>query len=201
MMTEQEFLDLVQLRKEGRHLEFKQSTPWRDAEFKAKLVKSILAFSNVRDGGAIVIGVTELDDGVFDLTGMEEAHEDTYDEDTIKSVVAEYADPYAVVHLDSATHRDLTFLVLTISEFDRIPVICKRDGTANLQSGRIYTRPYGIPQSIAVPTQTELREILDMATEKGIREFATRLHGLDLFQPREPSPSDDDKFDAQLQDL
>ncbi len=55
-MDKDQFIELTQLAKEVRNLEFKRSTPWDSSEFKAKIVKSILAFSNVRDGGAIVEG-------------------------------------------------------------------------------------------------------------------------------------------------
>ena len=47
---------------EERNVEYKQSTPWGEGEFKFKITKTIMGLSNVRDGGNILIGIKELDD-------------------------------------------------------------------------------------------------------------------------------------------
>lgn len=169
-MNIENFESIVELGRERRNIEFKSSNPWTDPEFKAKLVKSVLAFTNVRDGGWIIIGVSQNGDS-FSFDGMKEEDIATYGEETMASVFAEYADPFVRVNLDTIEYEEKTFLVITVKEFVSIPVICKRDGTANLRRGAIYTRTHRIPESAEVPSQTEMREILDMATEKKIREY------------------------------
>ena len=173
-MDKNRFLELTQLGKEGRNLEFKRSTPWETPEFKAKIAKSVLAFSNVRDGGAIVIGVDQQGDGAFQFAGVSPEHLATYTEDELSSYVSEFAHPYAKLTLERAEVDGKVFLIILIHEFDEIPVICKRDGPSNLRKGAIYTRPYRMPENSEVPTQTELREILDIAVEKGIRKYFER---------------------------
>lgn len=200
-MEKEKFIDLTQLAKERRNLEFKRSTPWGSSDFKAKIVKSILAFSNVRDGGAIVIGVERQADQTYTFKGISQEHLSTYSEDHISSIVAEYADPYAKFILEKAEVDGNTYLIILVSEFDEIPVICKRDGASNLRKGAIYTRTYRIPESAEVPSQTELREILEMAIDKGIRKYLERQARLGVSLSSPTIVSDDEKFTAQRGDL
>lgn len=198
-MNEAEFGELIQLRKEGRSLEFKGPNPWKATEFKAKIAKSILAFTNVRDGGRIIIGAHENDDDTYEFSGMMEEDLDTWNYDEVASFVSEYADPFVEFTLDRPVYRKKTFVVVTVAEFNEIPVICKRDGLANLRRGAIYTRTYRMPESAEVPTQTELREILDLAMEKRLRRFlrtASRAGLVSSF-----GQSDAEKFDEQLEDF
>lgn len=179
-------------------MEFKKSVPWGRGEFKFRIVRSVLAFSNVRDGGAIIIGVKEIDDG-FELTGIKKHHLDSYDEDEIRAKVATYADPYArcrlEVHRDDADNQ---YAVIDIEQFDTVPVICAQDGPCNLYEGVIYTRTRRIPESAPVPSQTEMREILDMATEAQLRRHYERQQRIGA---RPSGPSDAERFAEELRNL
>ena len=201
MMDKNRFIELTQLAREGRNLEFKRSAPWDSPEFRAKIVKSILAFSNVRDGGAIVIGVERQTDQTYRFVGVEPGHLTQYSDDHIASVVAEFADPYAKFSLEVAEFDNKTFIVILVDQFDGIPVICKRDGLANLRKGAIYTRTHRIPESAEVPSQTELREILDMAVDKELRKYLERQTRVGIHLGLPSSVSDDEKFAAQRGDL
>lgn len=200
-MTTEEFIELTQAAKEGRNLEFKRSTPWVESEFKAKIVKSILAFSNVRDGGAIVIGIERQPDSSYKFAGMLPEHLETWDEDQIASIVSNYADPYARFSMDTAPYNGKDFIVIRISPFDEIPVICKNDGHNNLRRGAIYTRTYRIPESSGVPSQTELREILEMATDIGVKKYIQRADRIGIKLVITKEILDDDKFESQKGDL
>jgi len=194
-MDKSEFQGLIQMG-EGRSLEFKRSTPWADREFKAKIAKSILAFSNVRDGGRIVVGIEQKADGGFHPAGMKIEHLDTWSYDDVASYVSEFADPFVEFSLENIDIDSKTFLLITISEFRELPVICKKDGNSRLRKGAIYTRTYRMPESAEVPSQTELREILDIATEKRIRLFHGMVFRVGLTTPI--GQSDSDRFNKQL---
>lgn len=198
-MTEVEFQEIIQLGKEGRSLEFKRSTPWEDTEFKAKIAKSILAFSNVRDGGRLIIGVNQLNDDSFDFLGMDNADLQSWSYDDVSSFVSKYADPFVDFTLERVSLDEKTFIVITVSEFTELPVICKRDGASKLRRGAIYIRTYRMPETAEVPTQTELREILDLAIEKRLRGFLRTAAHAGLSYTTEPS--DREKFDQQLEDF
>ncbi len=50
----QELVALIELRREDRSLEYKESHPWE--ELKNKIAKTTLGMSNIRDGGTIIVG-------------------------------------------------------------------------------------------------------------------------------------------------
>ena len=200
-MDEKNFLEIIQVGKEGRNLEFKRSMPWETAEFKARITKSVLAFSNVRDGGHIIIGVEQQEGGIFSFNGMEEAHISTYIEDEVVSVISEYADPYVRLQIDKVVSKDNKYIVITVFEFDEMPVLCKRDGLCKLRKGAIYTRTHRMAESAEVPSQTELREILDMATEKNIRKYWETQARVGLVIQQQPRIDDAEKFKSQRSDL
>ncbi|MDP8206531.1 MAG: ATP-binding protein [Candidatus Electryonea clarkiae] len=198
-MTDGEFLELVHIGKETRALEFKRSTPWKDSVFKAKIVKTMLAISNIRDGGNIVIGVEQNDDDSFSFTGMTETDLDQWKYDDISSHVSEFADPFVKFSMDRIIYDEKTFIVLTIFEFIEIPVLCKRDGESNLRRGAIYTRTHRLPESAEIPSQTELREILELAIEKRLRSFVRTASHAGI--PLSKEQSDAERFDEQLGDF
>lgn len=65
------FLQLMEVGREERNLEYKQSTLW-SREFGARLTKSILAMSNIRDGGHIIIGMKRHPDDTYIPEGMQQ---------------------------------------------------------------------------------------------------------------------------------
>jgi predicted HTH transcriptional regulator len=202
-MNKDQFLEIVATGREGRNLEFKRSMPWDTTEWKTKLVKSVLAFSNVRDGGRIIIGVEERDGGEFQFTGMTDEHFATYNQDDVDSEVAKYADPYARLSVNKVPVDERKFVVLEIEEFGEMPVICKRNGASNLRTGAIYTRPYGKAETVEVPSQTELREILELATDMAARKLIATMQRIGVVNVPQtpPAPNVDDQYNHQLLDL
>lgn len=197
-MNEADFRQILARGQEGRHVEFKKSVSWDRGDFKWKIVKTVLAFSNVRDGGAIIIGVEETADG-FRFTGITDEHRATYDEDDIREKVATRADPYATCRLEDHTDEaGNQYAVIDVDQFDELPVICKRDGPCNLFEGAIYTRSYRMPESVPVPSQTEMRRILDMAVEEQLRRHYQRQERVGAGQDRLTAA---EKFAAEMDDV
>jgi predicted HTH transcriptional regulator len=173
-MTNDDFREMLSVLREGRNKEFKSTMPWDNKEIKCKIVKSILAFSNVRDGGYLIIGVEQLPDGTFNPNGMTDSDYQTYNEDDLCAFVAEYADPFVQIELHPMVIDDKRFIAIKVQEFSEIPVICKKDGPSNLVRGQVYTRTYRMPETAVIPTQSEMRELLDLAVEKQVRNFFQR---------------------------
>lgn len=63
---------------EARGLEFKESVNWGEIDERLHLIRTFMAMSNLRDGGAVVIGVRENNDGTYRPEGMEERHYDSF---------------------------------------------------------------------------------------------------------------------------
>lgn len=185
---------------EFRNLDFKASHEL-DKNAKIELTKDLLAFSNIPDGGRIIVGVKEnkkdLDGKRFELTGIEPEHLVTWTHDNLADTARNYADPFVEFEFETVPVDEGVCIVIKIREFEEIPVICKQRFGDTLRSGAIYTRTCGKRESAEARSQTEIREILNMATEKNIRKFIGTTMKVGL--PLTLGPTDSDIFDKQLE--
>lgn len=189
-----ELLEYVCHGREERNLEYKESLNWGDAKHQAKVVKCVLGMSNIRNGGVLVIGVN--DGGT--ATGLTEAQCRGFTQDAVSAVVNEYAAPYAEIAVSIGHNGHDTgrhFVVIQVKEFDDLPVLCRRDWH-DLKQGAIYTRGRQVHATAEVRTEAEMREILDMAVDKGVRTFLRRAQsaGLESFSTNSYSQL----FESQL---
>jgi hypothetical protein len=200
MAIDDELLDLILHGREERNLEYKQSAAWQ-AEMKAKLCKSIMAMANLRDGGAIVIGVERQADDSYNPVGMDANDAKTFTHDIVVEYANEFAAPFVEITLDNRVleHRDWSqqrmFVVIKVSEFTDMPVVCRKNGAAGLRRGAFFTRGRRKHETVEVSNEPELREILDLALEKRIRR-------MQAFGPGPPSgaqhPGDAELFAKQM---
>jgi len=187
-------IDLIRLGREGRVLEYKGSSPFDN--IRHKIIRTALAMANCRDGGTIVVGVQEQSPGVFVPEGLTQADLETYDPDRIQEAINRHADPYVHVEAHRVENDGRNFVAIVIYEFDEVPVVCKKDGT-ELRHGAVYTRSYRIPETCEVRSQTEMREILELAVDKGVRGFIRRMTAAGA--KLESVESDARKFEKQLE--
>lgn len=198
-MENEELLQYVLHGREERNIEYKCPISWQDIEVKSKIVKTVLAMSNIRDGGVTVIGV-EQDGEKFNAVGLDSQLLSTYKQDEISAYINEFADPFVELKVSQVTYDDKIFVVIQIMEFAELPIICKKDGKNNLRRGAIYTRPRRKIESAEVPSQVEMRGILDIASEKAIRAFKRKLLMSGVIV-EEPEVESKQKFEDQLEGL
>lgn len=194
----QRWLSLIKLGREERFLEYKQSRPWGD--LKDKITKTALGMANTRDGGTIIIGVSQKGQN-FQITGMVHSHIKTYDSDEVQAYINTFADPYIRIEQHVLEEGSQCFLAIAVHEFDELPVICKQDCGAVLRQGAVYARSYRMPETCEVRTQTEMREIIDMATEKALRRLISRLKSTGVSLKELGGGDDSGQFDEQLEGL
>jgi predicted HTH transcriptional regulator len=187
--------NLVGLGREDRYLEFKESRPWND--LKPKLCRTTMAMANIRDGGTIVVGVGQRS-GSLVAQGVTPADLATYDEDDVLAFVNRYAEPYVRLEVHKFGYEKATLVGIVVREFDEVPVVCRRSYENVLRQGAIYTRSYRIAETCEVQTQTEMREIIEMATDKGIRNFLARSRGAGLRLDEVAARTDAERFREQL---
>src|SRR5919106_5240981 len=84
---------------ETRSIKIKTSMSWNDIATKFKITKSIMALSNIRDGGRIILGVNQCQNGVFDPKGMTLNDFDSFDQDDLQDHIGKYIVHYAKVRL------------------------------------------------------------------------------------------------------
>jgi predicted HTH transcriptional regulator len=205
-MTDEEFLELLAAG-ERPGVEFKNPRGRQDRSF-VEVVRAILGMANRRNGGLVVIGVDDNGAGIG-LTQQQLVSWTRADE--VRQAVAPYADPYVYLDVESKTVeggalQGRSFAILHVQEFEEVPVLCARAGRdANgndvLQSGACYVRPSHMPATTNVAEQSQLRELLDLAIEKGVRKFLRRAQAAGLAIEAAVPQTDDQLFDAQRRRL
>jgi predicted HTH transcriptional regulator len=207
----QDFATLLARGYEVRAVEFKGPGPRTDPNLRAKVIRAALGMANLRDVGRVVIGVAEIDDGRLRAVGLCEADLATWQYDDVASEIAEYADPYLQFDLERLEYNGAWYVILHVYEFEELPILCRRDLSVKvngkdrpiLRRGALYVRSRHKPETAEVRTQEEMREILEMAIDKGVRRFMERAHNAGLSsQLFTPAPlSDAARFEQQGQDL
>lgn len=146
-------------------LDVKAASSWN----ALSLSKDIIAMSNVRDGGYIVIGV---EDRTFKRQGITADQKTTYDIDTMRDQMAKYADPKVVFTVEFPKDQDgLEYAVIRVLPFDEVPVICAA-GSGDLRKGVLYYRNTNAKvESAAVSNANDMRDIITTATQRMMRRL------------------------------
>ena len=155
-------------------IEFKESASWDTLRWK--IVKTALAMGNLRDGGILVVGVSQRA-GQAPLTGINEADLETYKPDDIADKFASFISPSIEFTLAQSPYRDKDYLAFEFQEFRELPLVCKRNGPEGegLAAGVVYVRPReGRPRSTKVTDAAQMRELLDLAADKAARRIIER---------------------------
>ena len=201
-MTNQEFAQILALGRETSGIEFKGPGPLSDGRLVAQVVKAVLAMANRRDGGRVIIGVEDNSSTLVPL-GIRDVDLLTWTYDDVADQVARYADPSVSFELEVKEYNGGSYIILEVAEFTDIPVLCKRAYGNVLRDGACYVRTRRKPETTEIPTQADMRDLLDLAIEKGVRrslEWAQRV-GLFIPQAISPPATDQERFDEQLGEL
>jgi len=167
----------------------------------AKITRACMSMANRRDGGVVVVGVGEASKGELLLEGLKPAELATWRHDDLADTLSEYADPGLSFESQFLEYEGKTYLVIEVREFPDVPALCKRDYQDVLRKGACYVRTRRKPESVEIPTQEGMRDLLDLGIEKGVRRFLTQAHLAGHSLSGAPPPSDEDQFDSELSDL
>jgi predicted HTH transcriptional regulator len=184
-MTDEELAQLIAQGHETGGVEFKSSGDLGDARYQAKIVRAILGLANRRDGGVLVIGVCEREGKRLEIEGVGAEHLEGWNFDRLAGIVSGYADPSVEMMLDTRRVDGKTCLAISVREFAEIPVLCKKryaerqagSGKDNrevelLRAGACYVRSSRKPETTEVGSQEDMRALINLATEKGVRRWA-----------------------------
>ena len=201
-MTDEEFAQIMKLRHELGGVEFKGPGPVSNGRLAAQVVKAILGMSNRRDGGKVIIGVED-NQSALNPVGLSESDLAGWNYDAVADQVARYADPGATFTLEINEYDRNGYIVLMVEEFSDIPVLCKRSYDNVLRDGACYVRTRRKPETSEIPTQADMRDLLDLAIDKGVSKFLNRAQRVGLsFPSTVASPvTDQERFDEQLRDV
>jgi hypothetical protein len=68
----------------------------------------------------------------------------------------------------AALSNGVTVAVIQVFEFADLPHLCSKDYPQVLREGALYVRPRKVPETSELASSVEMREILDLATEKAL---------------------------------
>lgn len=131
--------ELVRLGNENRNLDYKGAFSWEKAgnDDKCEITKDILAFSNTRDGGVILIGVNDKT-GV--LEGLTEEQYSSFDQTKFNSFVQKYTDPRHTSNVHRILIDGIRVVVIDIPEFADVPILCARDANSSVNQSKLILR-------------------------------------------------------------
>lgn len=205
-VIDKDFIEIMGLNHELNGVEFKSPGPVSNRRLVAQVIRAILGMSNRRDGGTIIIGVED-NQSVLNPVGLTPSDLGGWTYDALADRAANYADPSVSFTLERHEYAGNSYVVLEVAEFSDIPVLCKRDYADQhgevLRAGACYVRPRRKPETTEIPTQADMRDLLDLAVEKGVTKFLERARrvGLSVSPAIETSESDQERFEEQLGDL
>ena len=122
-----ELIRFIEAAGENINVDAKAAMEWDGQEHSASLAKDILAFANSRDGGVIVIGKAEKDDGQFELTGVTPEQAATFETTKVATWVNNHCDPSVHLSCNTVAHEAKLFVVITVREFDDVPIMCTKN--------------------------------------------------------------------------
>lgn len=190
---------MLSLGYELRGVELKGPGLRTDSHLFAKVTRAALSMGNLRDGGHVIIGIDDVDPKKMlpGLTPPELASWLAFDD--VARKMAEYADPplgfdIAPVTLSSTA----TVAVLQVHEFADIPHLCSKAFDPVLRKGALYVRPRKVPETSEIASSVEMREIIQLATQKALRAYVETAEraGISLGTGAQGAggPSDEEQF-------
>ena len=201
-LTDEEFAQVMILAHELGGVEFKGPGPLSNGRLTAQVVRAMLGMANRRDGGIVIVGVSEQEDSL-DPVGLSGDDLGTWGYDDLADQVARYADPGIAFELEVKEYNHNQFVVVQVEEFGDIPVLCKKAYDNVLRDGACYVRTRRKPETSEIPTQADMRDLLDLAVEKRLRQELERARRVGLFSPATLAspPNDQERFESQMGDF
>lgn len=159
--------ELIQLGNENLNLDFKGAFSWETAssDQKCEIAKDVLAFSNARDGGVILIGVN---DKTGALEGLTEEQAASFDQTKFNDFVQKYTTPRHTVSVHRLAIDERRVVVIDIPEFAEVPILCARDANSSVNSNKLILRRAGVYKR----TERATSELIEDAD--GMRELLNR---------------------------
>ncbi|QYK51888.1 MAG: ATP-binding protein [Anaerolineales bacterium] len=180
---------------ERRSFEAKSAGSLTQKEFAVKVCRACMAMANNRDGGYVAVGVRELEDKTLEVEGLSNEQAVSWlDSDSVSDTFAAYSDPPFQFEIDQVIIEGKIVVVISVYEFFDIPIVCKRSFSEKLQEGALYVRSRRKPESIAVSTLTDMRDLLQLATEKSIKHLLATFKNAGLPLPDSSEIAKQDRF-------
>ena len=192
---------------ESDSIDAKGPTCWDGGMESAKLAKDIAAFANSRDGGVIVVGKEEPSPGQFVLKGLTPQQADSFDSTKVAAWINNRFSPPIRLVCHRQEHDGRAFIVITVAEFDDVPVMCIKSyqdpqnaKTILLRERTIYVRTANA-ESAPLGCVEEVRSLIGLAVRKKGDELLSTLNAMLKGRSLVEAPSDNQHFDREISEV
>jgi hypothetical protein len=156
------------------------------------------------DGGFLVIGANEKDNGGFDLVGVDDDQAATWETTRLGNKVRVYAEPPVSLRVRVVECQASRYIVITVDGFQRVPHICKKEYHTK-ESGRILSAPTFYIRTVTcesrpVQSADELNELIVRAVETRQDQMLTAIRSALLGSSTPTQEGDRAAFDRQIAD-
>lgn len=200
-LLDEQIAQLLEAGYELRNIEHKPPFGWNGEKSQwamEKVIRAILAMTNTRYGGQIIIGIEVSDDRSINLKGVTDEQLKSFDDfDGVKGIVDGYSFINTDFDISWGVHESKKYVVITVQEFSEIPAICRKNGDSRgvLTVYDIYARSKKAPYGSIKATDAELREIIHMAVDKEKSNLKSRGW------TNKSTISPEDFYNKQIKDL
>ncbi|QDT24415.1 helix-turn-helix domain-containing protein [Gimesia chilikensis] len=201
--TPDELKRLIETSGESDNIDFKGPMTWDKSTQSAKLAKVIVSFANSRDGGAIVIGRSEVN-GQFEITGLTEDEAISFETTRVASWINSRFSPPVRLVCSSIEYECKRLEVISVAQFEDIPIICTKpllDPTDSrkelLKQGTIYVRNQNA-ESAPLKTVEEFRTLIGLATSRQGDQMLSMFDSILKGKPILPVENHQERYEAEL---
>jgi len=184
-------LGAIRSRFEARDVDYAESQPFD--VLKWKIIEGAMAMANLRDGGFLIVGVSQRSVHP-ELQGISDEDLRTFDPDDVIEAINKYAKPPVEAAVYTIEEGAKKFLVIDIAPFDRTPVMCSKtapgDSGRKFKSGNIFARSPERVSTTRVAEYSLMAEIIEIAAEKRAADIISTAQRIGLRMPS----SDRDSF-------
>lgn len=177
-------------------------TSW-DGSARAAIAEDIVGMTNIRDGGLIVIGVSEGSDGNLCIDGLGPEQAKSFDPTKVIDFVASCFQPLVKLRVERPVVDGKQLVALRVEEFDQTPVICVKDGPVKdertgkrqFYEGNVIVRSPAA-KTVVIRTAEDMHALIRLAVTKTsnrlLEDMRRLLEGRGESQPISTQPYERD---------
>ena len=205
--SSEELIRFIEAAGESANIDAKGPMEWDGGEASAGLTKDILALANCRDGGVIVVGKEEIQPGKFVLTGLSEPQAASFETTKVATWVNNHCSPPVNLVCYRQDHEGQPFVVIAVSEFHDVPVICTKDFILPakpqkflLRKGTVYVRTANA-ESAPLSSVEEMRQLIGLATTKRADQMLAMFQAMMKGRPLLAEKPHEELFEAEREEV
>ena len=162
-MTREEFERKIEAQGETTTLDYKANMGWDVKSF----AKDIIAMSNHRDPGYIIIGVKEVGN-TFTREGVSDDNLKSYKIDVMKDQLMSCADPAVDIQVFVFNDSEKkNYVVIKVAPFKEVPIISRKEYPGELKANTLYYRNTNKRvESAPISNSNDFRDLIEIAAMK-----------------------------------